>query len=283
MQQNILAYRAEKVAAKWGLTLGQNLQLKRRRALYKVHSPKGPAALKLYQKIGSSGESGAISFLRGLPEGIGVRLYRVSPLRRAVLMEWLEGTSLDQFVQRGNVAEAEQHLAAVAARLTPVRFRFLSGYRRLYNRRMFKRYADAACFAHVAQRPIFQRGFNLLDGLYSSTQTETVIHGDFLFRNTMLTSDGPRVFDPKGFRADPAAEFRLVVTPNHRTMPVSDFTATVTRRAALFADASGLDPLRITQWATVALIGRVMHGSLRNTNYDEVAPYLDAMLALAEV
>ncbi len=279
--RNILTDRAARVAARWGLTLRDELQLNTSRAVYKVETATGPAVLKLYRKLHLSGERAAIPFLRALPDGIALRIYRTSPLHRAVLMEWLEGPSLETLIASGQTAQAEAHMAEVAAKLAKVRFKTHIIYRKTREARTADAFKAAAAAQAGQRRALYVKAADMLDDLLKSTTDETVIHGDLQFQHTILTPDGPRLFDPKGLRADPAAEFRLILTPPIGGLPVSDFAECVARRATLFADATGLDRQRILQWATVVWAARMVKGKAAPTGSDPADAYLEALLDLS--
>lgn len=198
--------RAKMVAARWQLTL-DNAPLKHTadRVVYKVGTADGQAVLKLNRKFGSEG--GSVPFLRRLPDGIGVKLLRVSPLRRAVLLEWLEGPTLDRLVAQGDERQAEGLLAQVAASLAKAEFRQVRLIQSL-NWRVQKRFDGfAPRLANTVQSADFTRAKAPFDALVATMPPETVIHGDLHFGNIINTAQGPRFIDPKGYRADPAAEF----------------------------------------------------------------------------
>lgn len=221
------------------------------RAVYKVATSNGPAVPKLYRKLHFSAERAAVPFLKALPDDIALKIFRTSPMRRAILMEWLEGPSLDKLITDGQTAEAETHLAHVMAKLAKVRFKNHLIYRRAREARDPDTFKKAAAALTGKRQALCLQVHEVLDHLLKTTSQETIIHGDLQFQHAILTPDGPRLFDPKGLRADPTAEYRLVLTPDAKGLSVDDFAACVARRATLFADATGVDRQRMLQWATV--------------------------------
>ncbi|EBA13147.1 aminoglycoside phosphotransferase family protein [Roseobacter sp. CCS2] len=281
-EQNYLTHRASRIATRWDLTLQDQLQLTKSRAVYKVETANGPAVLKLYGKLHCSGERAAVPFLRTLPDDIALKVYRTSPLRRAILMEWLDGPSLATLMAKGQSIEAEQHLANVAGKLAKVTFKNHLLYRKTRSARMPSAFKAAVAAETGTRQKMFQKMQDILDTLLKTTEVETIIHGDMQYQHAILTPKGPRLFDPKGLRADPAAEYRLVLIPNHHDTPVDAFNECVLRRATLFADATGIDRQRILMWATVGWGSRVMTGKLKAASPDTVDPYLHALLDLSQ-
>jgi streptomycin 6-kinase len=280
-KRNILTVRASGIAARWNLTLGDTLQLNKSRAVYKVTTADGPAVLKLYRKLHLSGERAAIPFLKALPDDIALKIYRTSPLQRAVLMEWLDGPSLATLIAEGQTVEAEEHMARVITKLSKVTFQNHLIYRKIREARTPNAFRTTA-FAQTGQRrKLCLAVAEVLDGLLETTKVETIIHGDLQFQHAILTPNGPRLFDPKGLRADPAAEYRLMLTPDSGDFTVDEFTDCIARRATLFADASGIDRQRILQWAAVVWGAGVMNGKKAPSGADTQDACLEAFLDLA--
>ncbi|MEJ8561329.1 aminoglycoside phosphotransferase family protein [Yoonia sp. GPGPB17] len=248
--------RAEMVAARWQLTLDASpLKHTADRVVYKVNAADGLAVLKLNRKFGSEG--GSIPFLRGLPDGIGVKLLRVSPLRRAMLLSWLEGPTLDMLVARGNEARAERLLAQVASSLSKAKFRRMALIQRL-NWRVQKRFDGfAPRLKNTAQSADFARAKSAFDVLVDTMPPEVVIHGDLHFGNIIDTAQGPRFIDPKGYRADPAAEFAAAFSAAQPDPAIAEFKQRITRRAAVYAPAIEADPLRLIRWGAVLYSNKI--------------------------
>lgn len=237
--------------------------------------------LKLYRKLHLSGERVAIPFLKALPDGIALKVHRTSPMRRAVLMEWLEGPSLHSLITDGQTVVAEEHMAQVIAKLAKVKFKDRLIYRKTREAREPNPFYAAAAAQSGRQQKLYQKVAEILDGLLRTTDVETIIHGDLQFQHVILTPYGPRLFDPKGLRADPAAEYRLMLTTGLGDRAVDDFIRGVARRATLFADATDVDRQRILQWATVVWGARVIKGRKATNRPDTMEAYLEALMDLA--
>ena len=273
---------AQVMAARWDLTLQDRLIETGRSVVYKATGPTGQVVLKLYKKIGSSGEGAAIPFLRNLEPGIGVKLHRVSTFRTAVLMEWLEGPTLDKLIVGDDDTQATAHLAHVAGGVMRSEIKYPSLYRRIAPRihKDFKR-----CLANdAAGAPDsnLSRAAALLDDLMKSTRQERVMHGDLRFENVILTPDGPRLIDPKGFVADPAFEFSRSLAPSSLETSVQDFHACIQRRASVMAPAIDATPLRLIQWGAVVAAHKQFRGMGNAYNPQQRRPYIQAYLDLAK-
>ncbi|MEJ6405161.1 aminoglycoside phosphotransferase family protein [Yoonia sp. 2307UL14-13] len=270
---------AERVARRWNLELQQTILDGGDRAVFRVDTPRGPGGLKLNRKLGSEG--GAVPFLRGLPDGIAVKLWRVSPLRRAILMEWLDGPTLEDLYHSGRQQEAEKHLVATAAALKKVPFRHAFMFPRLAKQMQNKldRAKRATCEGPNAD--LFLRTQRLLHRLMVTTRSETVIHGDLSYRNIILTPDGPRFIDPKGYRADPAMDMALALPdPGKQTDP-AHFADQITRRADVFAPEIGESAERLIQWAAVTRAVRQFFRSSRGQQPVAADQYIKILLDLA--
>ncbi|MDX8346619.1 aminoglycoside phosphotransferase family protein [Cognatiyoonia sp. IB215446] len=274
---------ADKIAKSWRLQLCDRIAETRRAYVFKVDRPNGVAALKIYKRLGAAGEGAGIHFLQNLAPGIGARIYRKSAWRSAVLMEWLEGDTLDKLVVRGEDAKAIALTAQVANAVTATNFRLPFIYRRLAPglQRDFKSCLSPA--SDMSRQSELGRAMALLLQLMNTSPNERVLHGDLGFGNIMLTPEGPRLFDPKGLRADPAFEVaKSLITPYGNTS-LSDFETRVATRGPVLAQAVGTSPLRLTQWAAVMLAHKVFVGGQKRPEQRELMPYLTRLLDLSEV
>lgn len=272
--------RVDATAKRWRVTLSQELLVKPGGAVFKVDTPDGPAVLKVYAKLGY--ETGAVPFLRGLPPGIGVRIKRTSPLRRAILMEWLEGPTLEDLYHDGKESEAEAHLATAAAALKSAPFKHPFILQRIAKRMKHRLDRCEPILQASAQARLYARTLSLFDMLNQTTKTEGVIHGDLHFCNVMLTPDGPRLIDPKGFRADPAMDCARAIKGPVPSDTADDYCRLITRRADLFGAAMDEKPLRIIQWGAVTRAVRVFDDARRHKTPDNIDPYLSAFLDVAQ-
>ncbi len=273
---------ANALARRWKLKIKDCIAETRRARIFQVDSPDGPAALKLYKRIGSSGESASVPFLRDLAPGAGAKIYRVSPLRTAVLMEFLEGPTLQDLVTQGEEARATALLADVAAAVIGSSFRFPI----IYSRQIPAITSDFALRkGHQGNVPLqdaMHRAANLFDHLVRTSPAEQVIHGDLGYGNVILTSDGPKLIDPKGLRADPACEFAKALSQPYDDVNVDVCTKTAVRRASLIAAKADVPMIRIVQWATINLARTTIKRADRQNGERDLLPYLTALLALSD-
>ncbi|EBA13148.1 aminoglycoside phosphotransferase family protein [Roseobacter sp. CCS2] len=279
-QTQDLIERAEKIAARWNVHLDTPLKHTADRLVYKVSTADGNAVLKLNRKLGSEG--GAVPFLRGLPDGIGVQLLRVSPLRRAVLLDWLEGPTLEECLAEGRATEAETHLAKLASALAQASFRYAFTLPKLETWLMRRFTRCAKGLQNTPHHQNLTRSMRLFEKLVQTTQRQTVIHGDLDFNNAILTQAGPRLIDPKGFRADPAAEFHRALVKRPSGPTVQDFINCIQHRAAVFAPAINETPQRVIQWGAVMRANQVLFHHAGRAAADRADPHLTAYLDLAE-
>jgi streptomycin 6-kinase len=250
--------------------------------VFKVDSPDGPAALKLYKEVGSSGEGVAVHFLRNLAPNVGVKVFRSNTMRTAILMEWLEGPTLEQLVDQGEEARATKLLGEVADAVSQTNFKLSIIYRRVAPglKRDF-----AKCFDQsdpVQQPRELQRSITLLDHLMQTTPQEQVIHGDLGFGNVILTDNGPRLFDPKGFRADPAFELAKALVMPYDILPLAEFIKRVESRATVLATAIDTTPLRLIQWAAIIIAHKAIYGARKRPENSRLLPYLTTLLDMTE-
>lgn len=269
---------AEKLGARWNLSEIHHVADTRRAVIYKALQAGRPVALKLYKQIGASGEGAANTFLKQLAPGIGPQIYHLNALRTAVLMDWLEGPRLDTLVNAGDGGQAVVHLAEMAKAVAHTDFKPQFIYQRVTPKLQqdFKRHLT------TDQSSSIERAAILLDQLAASSPKEQVVHGDLWFGNVILTEDGPRLFDPKGLRADPAYEFGKALAPAHRDLSVDDYLTCIKDRASVMAAAIDTPPERVIQWGAVAQVRSVFKYAPETPQRQTIGPYLDALLDLAQ-
>ncbi|WP_411889776.1 aminoglycoside phosphotransferase family protein [Yoonia sp. SDW83-1] len=273
---------AQIVAARWNLTLQHRVADTKRAIVYKATGSEGPVALKLYKQLGASGEGAANTFLRSLEPNVGVRIHRVSTFRTAVLMEWLEGPSLDEIVADGADKQATAYLAEVAGAVRRTNFKWPIIYTRVVYKlerdlkSLFKRYPDPEKDGDL------QRVLALQRRLISSTKTECVIHGDLLYQNVILSPNGPRLIDPKGLRGDPTFEFSRSLAPSVENVAVQDFIACIEHRASVMAASIDASPERVIQWGAVMFSLALFRRERNAERIQHMRPYIRAILDLSD-
>jgi streptomycin 6-kinase len=273
---------SEKLAARWNLTLHDCVAETNRARVYKVDGPDGPSALKLYKKLGSAGEGAAVQFLKNLEPGVGVQIYRSSIWRAAVLMEWLEGPSLDELVANGAEDEAVKHLSTVAAQVHATSFNRQFIYRRIAPEYQ-KELANSRKKLDPSDTPDeLHRATQLLDHLVETTTQEHVTHGDLGYPNVILTPTGPRLIDPKGMRSDPALEFAKALTPPISQDVPDDLSDRLDRYAATMAAAINTTPQRLIQWVAIAVALNTFRLRKNKTYRSAMLPLLTKLLDLSD-
>ncbi|SHG61533.1 Aminoglycoside/hydroxyurea antibiotic resistance kinase [Cognatiyoonia sediminum] len=275
-----LERKAAQVAKRWGLTLEQQLVAEKNRIAFKVSSPWGPAALKVYRDLNAAGERSAASFYRKLPKGLGPTLYKTSPLNRAILVEWLDGPNLGELRASGQEDEANVYLAQVTRALYRAKIQIPFRYLRLAKTMEQKlKVASSVTITDEFAKALDQVA-NLLNELNNTTQTEQVIHGDLHYENVILTSEGPKLFDPKVYRADPAAELSKGLLAGHADRPIEEFSDRITKRADALAPATDSQPERLIGWSTVLYATRLFkakHKVVHQSDFEK----LDLLLKLS--
>ncbi len=280
LNEHTIGPAARTLANRWRLKLGDRVAETPRAFIFQAEGREGLCALKIYKQLGMGGEGSAVHFLRNLPPDTGVKIYRSSLVRSAMLMEWLEGPGLDQVLTNGAEGEATEMLAQVAQAISKTPFKWPFLYRRVATgtRRDLQNSIDQSTGPHDAE---LRRALQLLDHLTATAQ-EKVLHGDLGFSNVIATADGPRLIDPKGLRADPAFEFsKSLITPFNFSS-VDELITRIDRRGAVFANAIGVPQQRLVQWATIVMAHSTFRNPSKHAFQKQMKPYLMALLDLSE-
>ena len=272
---------AEIMAVRWNLTLQSLVAETYRARIFKVDSPHGPAALKVYKKVGFGGEGAGIQFLRQLTPGIGAQIYRSNNMRTAVLIEWLDGPTLATLLADGEEARATALLGQVGRSVTMARFRLPMIYRRVLPglKRDFERRAKAPIDG--VPHPDLPRVQALLAHLSRTSTGESVLHGDLGFENVILTPDGPRLLDPKGLRAEPAYDCAKALFLPYDQPSEADFIKRIEARKDILSDAVSIPSERIVQWAAITLAHKVIHGAKKYPKNTALRPYMRTLLDMS--
>ncbi|WP_329167614.1 aminoglycoside phosphotransferase family protein [Streptomyces sp. NBC_01267] len=93
-------------------------------------------------------------------------------------------------------------------------------------------------------------------------QPRILLHGDLHYDNILRAEREPwLVTDPKGYAGDPASEaFTLIRTRLGALLTASDPGAAVRRSLDIFADAAGLDRVRVHRWTQARAVLAVFRG-----------------------
>ena len=267
------------IASRWDLTLDEPIKLTAKGVVYKVIAGGRPAVLKARNRYGVEG--GAVPFLKQVPSGIAADLLRSSPLRRVVLLEFVDGKTLRQIADEGDEASAEILLAEAAAQLKRAHFPFPFVLADLGNK-MASRVKYLAPRLSGPNSQYLERTASLLNHLIQTTKRKSVIHGDLHFGNLILSSNGVRMIDAKGFRADPSAEFATALVNSDWGQSLNNFSETIERRARVFGPIIQEESQRVIQWGAAIWIIRNLGKDLRKgppqTNHN---PFISRFLELA--
>lgn len=270
---------AEAIASRWNLVLDEPIKLAAGGIVYKVSVSGRPAVLKVRNRFGVEG--GAVPFLRQVPSGIAADLLRSSPLRRVILLEFLEGDSLRQIVENGQEARAEILLAEAAARLKKAVFPYPFVLADL-SKNIASSLKKSAPKLSGPNTYYLERTATLFEHLVQTTKRKTVIHGDLHFENVIASPQGARMIDAKGLRADPSSEFATALVDNDTGQSLEDLCNSIQRRANVFAPIIEEDCQRIIQWGAVIWVTRCFKKELRSgTPHDNWNPLIPRYLDLA--
>lgn len=270
---------AETIASRWNLMLDEPIKLTAGGVVYKVSAQGRPAVLKVRKRYGVEG--GAVPFLKQVPRGIAADLLRSSPLRRVILLEFLEGLSLRQIAEEGHEATAEILLAEAAAKLKNAIFPYPFVLADL-SKNIASSLKRSAPKLTGPNRQYLERTASLLGYLVETTKRKTVIHGDLHFENVISSPKGVRMIDAKGFRADPASEFATALVDNDSDRSLDNLCDSIERRANVFAPIIEEDSQRIIQWGAAIWITRYFGKELRRgTLHDNENPFVPKYLDLA--
>ena len=272
---------ANRIARRWKVRVLAPVAETHRAYVFKVERDNGLAALKIYKRLGSGGEGSGVYFLRDLPPGIGVQVYRSSMLRSAVLMEWLEGDTLDRLIIDGQETRAVTLTAQIANAVYATKFRLPAVYQRVALRMRRDLISLAKSSPSKSKHPEMQRVKTLLDHLIKTTTNEHVIHGDLIFSNIMLTQEGPRLIDPKGLRCDTAFEMAKTLISPYSTISAASLPERIAIRGPVLAKAVKSSTQRLTQWAAVILGHTIINGKSRDSIENSKDPYLTKLLDLS--
>lgn len=111
-------------------------------------------------------------------------------------------------------------------------------------------------------RRVVDAAQRLLDELLSDGGASTVLHGDLQHHNVLHSGDDWLAIDPHGWVGDPAFEVAallanprgLVEGGDARGMDGRELAARSRRRAAIYAEVTGYDVMRLRSWGLVGCV-----------------------------
>ena len=111
-------------------------------------------------------------------------------------------------------------------------------------------------------RRVVDAAQRMLDELLSDEEASTVLHGDLQHLNVLHSGDDWLAIDPHGWVGDPAFEAAallanprgLVEGGDARGMDGRELAARSRRRAAIYAEVTGYDVMRLRSWGLVGCV-----------------------------
>jgi streptomycin 6-kinase len=259
---------------RWALSNAKLLVKNKRSTVFKVDSPMGPAALKLYNEIGYANERSAVAFSNNLREGIGAQMLRSDYFRAAILVEWLSGPTLEETYHNGGYEDATRHACEIARKISTVQFRWPITYRRLMPLMKRRFQTQLGKNKNTEHQQLVQQAITLLDKQFGAPRSEQIIHGDLHYGNIILTPQGVRAIDPKGVRAHPMLEVRNVFTAPKSENGLEEFTDRLLHQVDIVAEELGYDHKALIQFN----IFKTIEGMLKPTVSAEESNHLSQRL-----
>jgi len=121
--------------------------------------------------------------------------------------------------------------------------------------------ADAVLAPHHLSRRAIDAALATVRDL-GRVQPNLMVHGDFHATNILRADREPWLaIDPKGYAGDPAYDVRMVVAWRPlRSLRASELRTALHRGLDIFAEAAGLDPLRVRRWAQFQAVKAALGG-----------------------
>ncbi len=212
--------------------------------IWKVQSPFGPAALKLYHRPDMGAERHGFTLMAALNGQGAAKIYQTT--QNAALTEWLDGPSLGDLSRNGKDGEATKILAQVALTLhenTPESPNLPSLTQRFQALKTL-RFACPDAAKHSLQRAQTLAA-HLLD-----TQTDIrPLHGDLHHDNIRLTPRGHLAFDAKGIVGERAFELANAFRNPKGAEALHRDPTRIRHLAQSWGQAFSFDPRRLLNWA----------------------------------
>ena len=214
--------------------------------VYRARQPEGNwVALKCWHNPNS--EKNAITYLQAL-DGQGA----VSVLGHregAVILEHLDGPHLGDLSRSGRDKEASEILVQVAYRLhqsSEMDLSKLPSVERWF-RALFQTDFASDCSAQL--RADIEASRLLARNLLDTSTAAVALHGDLHHDNVLAHKGEWIAIDPKGLWGDPAFEMANAMRNPNGAEQLMRAPEIIQQRAAIYADAFGISPKRMLQWA----------------------------------
>jgi streptomycin 6-kinase len=212
-----------------------------------------------------------------------VRLYERADEHYAMLLERVHPTTL---------AASDEDIAAVAGQLSrrlsvpaPEDLPRMADQADAWEEELRK---SAAEFDQALPPSVVNAALAVIDDL-GRDQPELLIHGDFHPRNILRADREPWLaVDPKGYVGDPAYDgatlLKVRAADLHATgrFGAGDLMQAIGRELLVYADAAGVDPLRVRRWAQLQAVQGAYWGRHHGFGRARGGAALDDLVALAD-
>jgi streptomycin 6-kinase len=147
---------------------------------------------------------------------------------------------------------------------------------------------DAVEFDQALPASVVDAALAVIDEL-ARDQPELLVHGDFHPRNILRADREPwLVVDPKGYVGDPAYDgatlLKVRAADLHATgrLGADELMKALQRELAGYAEAAGVDPVRVRRWTQLQAVQGAYWGRRRGFGRARGGSALDDLLALAD-
>nr|WP_254444590.1 aminoglycoside phosphotransferase family protein [Ruegeria arenilitoris] len=277
--RNVVTDPRDEFLAKWQLTFPVLVAETDQAQVWRVVQADGRfAALKLYRRSDRGNETHGSSLLRLWQSRGAVRI--VQDEKSAVLMDWLDGPSLGDLARAGRPDAALAVLAKIAGRLhhaPVVKDAELKPLHEVFDP-MFSCQFSLNCPSDFRRDMV--RAMHLARTLLTSQPIATALHGDLHPDNVILTDDGPRVFDAKGYLGDPAFELANALRHPKGMVELVRQRSQIERCLTLYSSAMNVSSERLAQWAAAKCALSIFWRADGQIKHDNEADLLHLLLEI---
>lgn len=212
--------------------------------IWKVQSPHGPAALKLYHKPDMGAERHGFALMAALNGKGAAKVYQTT--QNAALTEWLSGPHLGDLTRNGQDTEAAIELVKVAITLH-ASMPLIPNLPTLSERFHALETLRFACPDRPRQALL--RAQTLASHLLETQTDIRPLHGDLHHDNIRLCPRGYLAFDAKGIIGERAFELANAFRNPKCAEPLHRDPIRIRHLAQSWGQAFGIDPQRLLHWA----------------------------------
>ncbi len=215
--------------------------------VWKVQSPHGLAALKLYHRPDMGEEAAGFAVMRAL-NGVAAAKVHVTGQNYA-LTEWLDGPALGDLSRNGQDGEATLHLGALAAKMHRHMPRVAA---KLPNLTRWFRALETLSFAPECPpnaKHNLQQAQALARHLLKTEHHIRPLHGDLHHDNIRLGPRGYAAFDAKGLLGERAFELANAFRNPKGAEPLHRDPTRIRHLAQSWGQAFAVNPQRLLNWA----------------------------------